>query len=176
MKETMTEHETLRATGTVRGVYFSLGTTPTKDPKFDCAKAIIDLFNQTKKTAHVAIYSLTEPDIVNAMIDAHKRGVDVAIVTDNTESKSSYMADMISKLAQAGIDVRLATRQTALMHNKVGIFDGQIVATGSFNWTKNAEFRNDENLIIVDGEDVATDYEKYVFNRILDTETYINDK
>jgi len=61
--------ETLQATGTVRGVFFSLGTTPaTSDPKFDCASAVVSLFNHSKKTAHVAIYSLTEPNIVNAMI------------------------------------------------------------------------------------------------------------
>ena len=170
----MTEHETLKATGTVRGIYFSLGTTPIKDPKFDCAGAIIDLFNQTKKTAHVAIYSLTEPSIVDAVIAAHKRGVEVAIVTDNTESKNSYMATMIQKLVQAGVNVRLAIHQTALMHNKIGIFDGQTVATGSFNWTKSAETRNDENLIIIDGKDVAADYEKYVFDRILKNETLVS--
>jgi phosphatidylserine/phosphatidylglycerophosphate/cardiolipin synthase-like enzyme len=112
--------ETLQAVGTVRGVFFSLGTTPaTSDPKFDCATAVISLFNQAKKTAHVAIYSLTEPDIVNSMIAANKRGVKVAVVADNTESKNTNMAAMI-KLIQAGIDVHLAVRQTALMHNKVG--------------------------------------------------------
>jgi phosphatidylserine/phosphatidylglycerophosphate/cardiolipin synthase-like enzyme len=161
----------LQATGTVRGVYFSLGTTPTKDPKFDCAGALIDLFSKAKKTAHVAIYSLTEPDIVNAMINAHKRGVEVIIVADSTESKNSYMAAMIHKLTQAGVDIRIATRQTALMHNKVAIVDAQTVATGSYNYTLNAELRNDENLIIIDGKDVAADYEKYVFQRILKNES-----
>ena len=68
--------ETLTATGTVRGVFFSLGTTPaTSDPQFDCANAVIGLFNNANKTAHVAIYSLTEPNIVDAMIAANKRGV-----------------------------------------------------------------------------------------------------
>lgn len=172
----MTEHETLKATGIVRGVYFSLGTTPTKDPKFDCATAIIDLFNQAKKTVHIAIYSLTEPDIVDAMIDAHRRGVEVVIVTDNTESKNSYMAAAINKLIQAGVDIRLAVRQTALMHNKITIVDGQTVATGSYNYTQNAELRNDENLIIIDGKDVAADYEKYVFQRILRNETLVRAK
>jgi hypothetical protein len=61
--------ETLQDTGTVRGVFFSLGTTPaTSDPKFDCASAVISLFNKAKNTVHVAIFSLTEPNIVNAMI------------------------------------------------------------------------------------------------------------
>lgn len=165
--------EKLQATGIVKGVFFSLGSTPTNDPKFDCAKAVIDLFNQATKTAHVAIYSLTEPDIVNAMINAHKRGVEVAIVTDKTESKNSYNAAAIKKLSQAGVDIRIATRQTALMHNKVLIVDNSIVATGSFNWTTNAEKKNDENLIVIYGKAIATDYEIYVFQRILQNETLV---
>lgn len=113
--------ETLQATGTVRGVFFSLGTTPaTDDPKFDCATAVINLFNEAKKTVNVAIYSLTEPDIVNAMIAANNRGVKVTVLADRTESKNANMAAMITKLTQAGVDVLLAVRQTALMHNKSG--------------------------------------------------------
>jgi phosphatidylserine/phosphatidylglycerophosphate/cardiolipin synthase-like enzyme len=166
--------ETLQATGTVRGVFFSLGTTPaTSDPKFDCASAVIQLFNQSKKTAHVAIYSLTEANIVNAMIAANKRGVKVAVLADATMSKNPNQAAMIKKLTQAGVDVRLAVRQTALMHNKVGIFDGHTVCTGSFNWTNNAEKNNDENLLVVDGADLAHDYEKYVYQRILQNETLV---
>ncbi len=164
----------LQATGTVRGVFFSLGTTPAiNDPKFDCAKAVIDLFDQATITAHVAIYSLTEPQIVDAIIAAHERGVNVAILADATESKSANQAMLVSKLAQAGVDVRLAVRQKALMHNKVGIFDGKTICTGSFNWTNNAERHNDENLLVVDGPDVAADYEKYIFQRILQNETLI---
>ncbi len=169
--------ETLQANGTVRGVFFSLGTTPaTSDPQFDCASAVVGLFNQAKQTAHVAIYSLTEPDIVNSMISAKKRGVQVAVVADNTESKNANMAAMIKKLVQAGVDVRLAVKQKALMHNKVGIFDGQTVCTGSFNWTTNAEKNNDENLIVVDGAVLAADYEKYVYQRILQNETLVRPK
>ena len=169
--------ETLEATGTVRGVFFSLGTTPaTNDSKFDCAGAVIGLFNQAKKTAHIAIYSLTEPEIVNAMIAANKRGVKVAVLADATESKNANQAAMIKALTQAGIDVRLAVRQTALMHNKIGIFDGKTICTGSFNWTTNAEKHNDENLLVVDGVDLAADYEKYVFQRILQNETLIRAK
>jgi phosphatidylserine/phosphatidylglycerophosphate/cardiolipin synthase-like enzyme len=162
----------LSAKGTVRSVYFSLGTTPaTNDPEFDCAKAIIDLFDQAKSTVHVAIYSLTEPNIVDAMIRANSRGVKVEIVADATESKSVTQARMIKKLTQSGVNVRVAIRQKSLMHNKVAIFDNQTICTGSFNWTVNAEKNNDENLLIVDGQDLASDYEKYVFQRILQNET-----
>lgn len=164
--------DTLQVTGTVRGVFFSLGTTPSNDPRFDCAKAIIDLLNQAKKTVHIAIYSLTESHIADAIIEAHNRGVEIAIVTDATQSKNMNQAAIIKKLAQAGVDIRLTIRQKFLMHNKIAIFDGNTVCTGSFNWTTNAEKHNDENLVVLDGSDIASDYENYVFQRILQNETF----
>jgi len=169
--------EQLVAHGTVRGVFFSLGTTPSHDPRLDCAKAIIDLFAAAQKTAHVAIFTLTERHIVDAMIAARKRGVEVEIVADAQQSRSPsnpVQKQMIAKLQQAGVAVRLAVKQTALMHNKVAIFDGRTVCTGSFNWTNAAEKRNDENLLIVDGTQVAAAYEKFVFQRILTNETLVD--
>ncbi len=165
--------EKLAVAGTVRGVSFSLGTTPTHDPQFHCAAAIVGLFQAAKKTVHVAIYSLTEPSIVGAMIAAHKSGVQVAVIADQTESKNATMGAMLKKLTGAGLDVRVAVRQTALMHNKVGIFDGKTVCVGSFNWTTSAEKYNDENLMVVDGPQVAAAYEKYVYQRILTNETLV---
>jgi len=168
--------EGLAARGTVRSVFFSLGTTPSHDPQLDCAKAIIDLFNAAQKTAHVAIFTLTEPRIADAMIAAHKRGVAVAVVADARQSQSPdnpMQKRLIAKLQRAGIVVHLAVKQTALMHNKVGIFDAKTVCTGSFNWTNAAEKRNDENLLIIDGTQVAAAYERFVFQRILTRETLV---
>src|SRR5438876_10349665 len=159
---------------TARGALCSLGTTPRHGPQLDCAKAIIDLFKAAQKTAHVAIFTLTERRIVDAMIAARKRGVAVAVVVDARQSQSTrnpVQKQMIEKLQQAGVAVHLAVKQTALMHNKVGIFDGKTVCTGSFNWTNAAEKHNDENLLVVDGTQVAAAYEKFVFQRILTGET-----
>jgi len=59
------------------------------------------------------------------------------------------------------------------MHNKVGIFDAKTICAGSFNWTRAAEKRDDENLLIVDGTQVTAAYEKFVFQRILTKETLV---
>ena len=102
--------------------------------------------------------------------------VAVAVVADARQSQSPdnpVQKQMIEKLQQAGVAVHLAVKQTALMHNKVGIFDGKTVCTGSFNWTNAAEKRNDENLLVVDGAQVAAAYEKFVFQRILTKETLV---
>jgi hypothetical protein len=85
------------------------------------------------------------------MIAANKLGLKVVVVADATESKNANQAAMIKALTQAGVDVRLVVRQTALMNNKVGIFDGHTVCTGSFKWMTNAENHSDGNLLVVDG-------------------------
>ena len=108
------------------------------------------------------------------MIATNNRGVRVNVVADNAESKNVNMDTMIKKLTQSGIDVHLAVRQTTLMHNKVGILDSQTICTGSFNWTSNAEKNKDENLLVVDSLNLASDYEKYVFQRILQNETLVS--
>lgn len=161
----------LSTSGKIKAVYFSLGTTPSDDPNLDCAKAICDLFSQTKKTAKVAIYSLTDLNIVNAMIAAKERGVRVTVIVDKIQSKSQAMNYAVSKLTNAGITVYTASKQNFCMHNKVAIFDNYTVITGSYNWSKSASARNDENLIVLQGRNIAKLYEKYCFERVIQYET-----
>lgn len=35
------------------------------------------------------------------------------------------------------------------MHNKFCIIDDQIVNTGAYNWYSNAEFKNEENILLL---------------------------
>ena len=36
------------------------------------------------------------------------------------------------------------------MHNKFAIIDSDLLITGSYNWTKAANTKNDENVMIID--------------------------
>jgi phosphatidylserine/phosphatidylglycerophosphate/cardiolipin synthase-like enzyme len=46
----------------------------------------------------------------------------------------------------------------ANLHHKVLIIDRRIVVTGSYNFSQNAETRNDENLLVIHNADVAALY------------------
>lgn len=170
LSQTLAERDLVARVRPRAQVFFSLGTTRGLDPKLDCASAIITFFKNAQQSAHVCIFSLTHQPIVQAMIEAKQRGVEVIVLADQKQAAGVAMAAALKALSDAGVEVHLATKQHALMHNKCAIVDGSMVATGSFNWTNNAEHRNDENLIIVEGTDVAADYEKYVFRRIYNTE------
>ena len=46
-------------------------------------------------------------------------------------------------------------RHAGTMHNKIAIIDGRILFTGSYNWSKSAEERNEENLLeFIDEEEI----------------------
>lgn len=60
-------------------------------------------------------------------------------------------------LADSGATVYIDARH-AIAHNKVMVIDGKAVVTGSFNFTKSAEERNAENLLIIDSPELAKLY------------------
>lgn len=132
----------------VLGVYFS--------PKGGCAQQVINWINRANKTIHILIYSFTLDSIGDALINAHRRGVDVKIVFEKSQIS---MYSEYRTLRSAGIMVRNDTNPS-YMHNKVMIIDGLIVFTGSFNWSASAEGENNENLIIIRSTYVASIYEK----------------
>ena len=48
----------------------------------------------------------------------------------------------------------------AIAHNKIIIIDGQTVLTGSFNFTKQAEENNAENLLVIEDTALAKKYRR----------------
>lgn len=127
-------------------------------PRGQCTHAIIKELNRAKNSVLVQAYSFTSVPIAEAPVNAYRRGVKVEVILDKsrkTEKKSSAPF-----LSDRGVQVKIdATRGIA--HNKVMIIDDEIVITGSFNFTKNAEKKNAENLLIIHDRKLA---EKYVKN------------
>ena len=129
-------------------VYFS--------PKGGCEEALLYWIGRANSSIHIMIYSFTLDSLGEALISAHSRGVEVKVIME--EGQVSRYSEY-EKLKKAGISVRL-DGNPALMHNKVAIIDGLILITGSYNWSKSAETRNNENLIIIMDEEIAKLYEE----------------
>ena len=75
---------------------------------------------------------------------------------DNEQAASEYSE--YEKLFTAGIDVKIS-KNPYYMHNKFVVIDGKIVITGSYNWSDRATNGNDENLLIISSENLASQYE-----------------
>ena len=114
--------------------------------------------DKTQKSVLVQAYSFTSAPIAKALLSAHKRGVKVEVILDKSQRKEKYSsADF---LAHAGIRTLIDSAH-AIAHNKVMVIDGEIVITGSFNFTKAAEEKNAENLLVIRDKALA---EKYIRN------------
>jgi phosphatidylserine/phosphatidylglycerophosphate/cardiolipin synthase-like enzyme len=102
--------------------------------------------NGAEKSIHLAAYSFTSQKVTDALLRAHKRGVDVRMILDKSQVKKPRQ--VILDLHAAGIPIRVSYKY-AIMHNKYIIVDKETVETGSFNFTASAEKRNAENVIVI---------------------------
>lgn len=125
-------------------------------PRDGCARKLIEKINESNSRIDIAIYSLTLDSISEAIIKAKKRGVKVRVVFDYGQSNNSSSDDEL--LLSEGVEVRLRNGP-GYMHNKYTIIDSNFVATGSFNYSSNADTRNEENLVFIQGEHIARAFE-----------------
>jgi len=110
-----------------------------------------------KTSILVQAYSFTSAPIAKALVDAHKRGVSVQVLLDKSQRSEKYSsADF---LANQGVLTRIDATH-AIAHNKIIILDGVTVLTGSFNFTKAAQDKNAENLLILHDSALAAQYTK----------------
>lgn len=126
----------------------------------DPARAIEDAIRAARRSILVQAYEITPGPLVTALIEAHRRGVDVRAIVDYkqlTDRRSRDDAFAVEHLGAAGIPV-LVDKPPGLMHDKVMIIDGEVVVTGSFNYTYSAEHRNVENLLIIRDPALAAQY------------------
>jgi phosphatidylserine/phosphatidylglycerophosphate/cardiolipin synthase-like enzyme len=143
-------------TATLAGVPESCPTvTVCFTPGGNCTEAIVHAMNNAKRTILVQAYSFTSAPIAKALLVAHKRGVQVQVILDKSQRSEKYsLADF---LANQGVPTMIDANH-AISHNKVMIIDGEVVITGSFNFTKAAQEKNAENMLIVRDKALAAQY------------------
>jgi phosphatidylserine/phosphatidylglycerophosphate/cardiolipin synthase-like enzyme len=124
-------------------------------PRGGCTDAVVGQLQATKESVLVQAYSFTSVPIAKALLDAHKRGVKVQVILDKSQRTERYSSATF--LNNSGIPTFIDSAH-AIAHNKVMVIDGQIVITGSFNFTKAAEESNAENLLVIRNAELAGKY------------------
>ena len=122
---------------------------------------LIRRIDQAQNSIHIAAFEFNLTPVAEALIAAHKRGVDVKWVTDDENGLLVDEEDdhgQFALLEKAGIQVR-ADDRGALMHNKFIIFDERTTWTGSTNLTVNGIFHNNNNVLVIDSPRLAAIYE-----------------
>jgi phosphatidylserine/phosphatidylglycerophosphate/cardiolipin synthase-like enzyme len=115
-------------------------------PKGGCMNAIVAELATAQSEILVQAYSFTCPDIAGALVAAARRRVKVVVLLDRSNEQESYSE--FGDLEKNGIQVWIDSEH-AIAHNKVMVIDRRTVITGSFNFTRQAENNNAENLLIL---------------------------
>jgi cardiolipin hydrolase len=134
-------------------------------PGSDCPRTIAGLFARARKTADVCVFTITDDRISTALLDAHRRGVAVRLITDN--DKALDLGSDIEAFRQAGVPLRL-DRTMYHMHHKFALFDGALLLTGSYNWTRGAAEQNLENFIVTGDRSLVAAFSR-TFARLWET-------
>jgi phosphatidylserine/phosphatidylglycerophosphate/cardiolipin synthase-like enzyme len=130
-------------------VDLTLNNTPIQvyfSPDGGCTNAINKILGQSKQEILVQAYSFTSAPIAKALLEAHKRGVKVQVILDKSQKTHKYSSATFLKNSRIPTFI---DDNHAIAHNKIMIIDREIVITGSFNFTKAAEEKNAENLLII---------------------------
>jgi phosphatidylserine/phosphatidylglycerophosphate/cardiolipin synthase-like enzyme len=131
-------------------------------PGEGCARRIMGLLRGAKRSADICVFTITDDRLSGEILEAHRRGVAVRIITDN--EKAYDVGSDALHLAKSGIPV-LVDDSPYHMHHKFALFDGEVMLTGSYNWTRGAADNNEENLILSNDRRLLTAF-KGEFERL----------
>jgi phosphatidylserine/phosphatidylglycerophosphate/cardiolipin synthase-like enzyme len=124
-------------------------------PEEDCAAFAVRAIDDAEREILVGAYGLTTGSgIVEALLRAKNRGIDVRLIADKT-TPCGY-ASGIEPLVAAGVPIWI-DRGVRVAHAKTMVIDGAVTLMGSMNWTRGAA-ANSQNLNLVSSSDVAAAY------------------
>jgi len=133
-------------------VYFSDGDSTNSDISLE--KILVLKLNIATEKIDAALYHLDSDPVTDALIKAHNNGVNVQVMTEN----SNVEEEDIQRLLRAGITVRDDGDNEGYMHHKFFIVDGRYVWTGSYNTTYNGAYKNDNNAVWIDSDPLAANF------------------
>ncbi|MFH1996393.1 MAG: phospholipase D-like domain-containing protein [Candidatus Omnitrophota bacterium] len=139
--------------------------------------AVKEAIGRARESIYMVMYSVnlrpydeesSVSQLVNELIAAHKRGVQVTVVLDqninfvNRESMDGWQAEgknawCFKALKEAGINV-LYDDATIYTHAKAVVIDGETVILGSANWTRSALFKNFEANVLIQSKELAAQF------------------
>lgn len=124
-----------------------------------CDAEVVRVLDGATSSLDIAVYGLNRAPIVDAIIRARARGVAVRLIVDKLQSHGVHEREPLARIVASGVPVK-RNGHRGLMHDKIVIVDGTTVVEGSYNWTNQATQWNDENVVMMSCEPIATSYEE----------------
>ncbi len=139
---------------------------------------VLKVIHSAQREIRVMAYSFTSARIVEALIHARRRGVDVKVVVDYkanvSDDHSGKARAGLGALQNSGVDTR-TIRAYAISHDKVIIVDGMHTELGSFNYSQAAATKNSENVLVLwNNPELASVYLRHFERNYRQSETFQN--
>jgi phosphatidylserine/phosphatidylglycerophosphate/cardiolipin synthase-like enzyme len=116
-------------------------------------KAMLRQIHNAQATLDFAVMGFTHPDLVDAIIMAYDRGVQVRMVGDAKHwNNLGYQ-----RLLERSIPMSVGN-SPHIMHNKFVVVDGRFVFLGTANWSRSDMLNNSNNMLFIDHPGVAADF------------------
>jgi phosphatidylserine/phosphatidylglycerophosphate/cardiolipin synthase-like enzyme len=130
------------------------------DPK-NSDKYFLRAIDSAQETLDVAFFDIDDQGAVDMIINSHKKGVKVRVVTDSDnlrdKSDSSLPRKAIEDLKASGIEIK-DDKRTAFMHHKFMIVDNKAVWAGSMNPTTTSMYEHNNNVFYIQSSELAQNY------------------
>lgn len=114
-------------------------------------------------SVHCSLYGITNKRLADDLVALKRRGLDIAIGLDKTQSSGPH--DLGKYLKQKGIKI-VVKKTSALEHNKFCIIDNNRIIMGSWNWSGNAQKQDNSDVFITGCPEQIKRFED-AFQRIL---------
>ena len=146
-----------RRTGTPQNVF--IGQIPAYyafSPTDQIRNVLMRELEKAEFSVDVMAFSFTGAELAAKLRELCRRGIRVRCLFDYGQAGNKASRD--GYLRKIGAQVYYSPNRSGKMHHKVFIIDGKTVITGSYNFSKNAESRNDENILLLRSEAAAKLY------------------
>ncbi len=148
---------------------------------------IANTLNSAQKSIDLALFVFAEPYFGNLIEERYNQGVKVRALVERGFAYREYATtlDMWGLLSTQ--DCKLGNQRPwskpittvgsynakrgDMLHHKFGLIDKQTVITGSHNWSMNANYNNDETLLVIRHPMVAAHYERE-YERLFSNATF----
>jgi cardiolipin synthase A/B len=115
----------------------------------DSAQPILDAINKATESLRVKMFVFSDPALLKAVIDAHRRGVKVRVMLNPARRSGEHENEAARKaLTDADVEVIDSNPAFDLTHEKSMVVDDRIAFVKSLNWeTKNLTETRDYAVI-----------------------------
>jgi len=125
-------------------------------PGMDCTGRIVTAIEAAKRQILVQAYGFTSCPIIEALVGAKRRNVDVRVLLDRTNEQKRYFG-YIAYLLGENIEPKIDDPPSGIAHKKTIVIDRHILISGSMNHTWKGQHRNVEVVYFFVGKSARAD-------------------